>query len=158
VWEQAYARTYVVQVSTGTAHWTDVARVDNRAVPLLFNRGNASRQVKEFDARTARFGRIVGGVRQTSWGNSLWSLSVIDSRDPGTDLALHRLATASTEEGDHPAAHATDGGSGTRWSSHSTVTSDGSQFSFWASLRTESGSRESRLSGRAWAPVRGPAG
>ncbi|MFF3909679.1 discoidin domain-containing protein [Streptomyces sp. NPDC001848] len=117
VWEQAYAATYVVQVSADDETWADAAHVDNTAVPLLFNRGNASLRTHDFEARTARFVRIACGLRQTSWGNSLWSLSVIDSKEPGTDLALHRPATASTEEADHPAAHATDGDSGTRWSS-----------------------------------------
>ena len=116
-WEQAYAKTYVVQVSSDDADWTDVASVDNSAVPLPFNNGNASLQVEEFAARTARYVRIACGVRNTSWGNSLWSLGVIDSAKPGTDLALRQKATASTEESDHPAAHATDGDTGTRWSS-----------------------------------------
>lgn len=116
-WEQAYAKTYVVQVSSNDADWTDVASVDNSAVPLPFNNGNASLQVEDFAARTARYVRITCGVRNTSWGNSLWSLGVIDSAKPGTDLALRQKATASTEESDHPAAHATDGDTGTRWSS-----------------------------------------
>ncbi|WP_151479933.1 discoidin domain-containing protein [Streptomyces albicerus] len=117
VWEQAYAKTYVVQVSSDDANWTDVASVDNGAVPLPFNNGNASLQVEDFAPRTARYVRIACGLRNTSWGNSLWSLGVIDSADPGTDLALRQKAAASTEEPDHPAAHATDGDPGTRWSS-----------------------------------------
>lgn len=117
VWEQAYARTYVVQVSTDDSTWTDVKSVDNTAVPLPFNTDRASLQVEDFTARTARFVRINCGVRHTSWGNSLWSLSVIDSSRPGTDLALHKAATASTEESDHPAAAATDGSPDSRWSS-----------------------------------------
>ncbi|MGW3407737.1 discoidin domain-containing protein [Streptomyces sp. NPDC000888] len=116
-WEQAYAKTYLVQVSADDSDWTDVASVDNGAVPLPFNSGNASLQVEEFAPRTARYVRIACGVRNTSWGNSLWSLGVIDSAEPGTDLALRQKATASTEESDHPAAHATDGDAGTRWSS-----------------------------------------
>ncbi|GAA3801851.1 discoidin domain-containing protein [Streptomyces chiangmaiensis] len=117
VWEQAYAATYVVQVSTDDATWADVKSVDNTAVPLPFNNGDASLQVEDFTAQTARYIRLNCGLRNTSWGNSLWSLSVIDSTNPGSDLALHQKATASTEDPDHPAAHATDGNSGTRWSS-----------------------------------------
>ncbi|MGW3442594.1 discoidin domain-containing protein [Streptomyces sp. NPDC001076] len=116
-WERAYARTFVVQVSADGTEWTDVRAVDNSAVPLPFNDGNASLQVEDFDRRTARYVRIDCGLRNTSWGNSLWSLGVIDSAGPGTDLALHRTATASTEESDHPASNATDGDPGTRWSS-----------------------------------------
>ncbi|XUL85779.1 discoidin domain-containing protein [Streptomyces galilaeus] len=117
VWEQAYAKTFVVQVSTDNATWTDAVAVDNSAVPLPFNNGNASLQTEDFAPRTARYVRINCGLRNTSWGNSLWSLNVIDSTAPGTDLALRRTTTASTEDPDHPAAHATDGDPGTRWSS-----------------------------------------
>lgn len=117
VWEQAYARTFVVQVSADGEQWTDAASVDNTAVPLPFNSGDAGLRVTDFEARTARYVRLSCGLRNTSWGNSLWSLAVIDSTEPGTDLALHRETTASTEEDGHPAAHATDGDPGTRWSS-----------------------------------------
>ncbi|MFD7994717.1 discoidin domain-containing protein [Streptomyces mexicanus] len=117
VWEQAYAATFVVQVSQDGEQWTDVKSVDNTAVPLPFNSGDASLRVTDFAPLTARHVRIDCGVRATSWGNSLWSLTVVDSSAPGTDLALHRTATASTEDPDHPAAHATDGNPGTRWSS-----------------------------------------
>lgn len=117
VWERAYARTFVVQVSVDGEQWADAASVDNTAVPLPFNSGDASLRITDFEARTARYVRLSCGVRNTSWGNSLWSLAVIDSAEPGTDLALRRQATASTEEDGHPAAHATDGDPDTRWSS-----------------------------------------
>ncbi|MEV6765922.1 discoidin domain-containing protein [Streptomyces sp. NPDC051105] len=116
-WEQAYAKAFVVQVSADGSEWTDVKSVDNGAVPLPFNNGDASLQVEDFDQRTARYVRINCGLRNTSWGNSLWSLSVVDRAVPGTDLALHKTAKASTEDSDHPATHATDGDAGTRWSS-----------------------------------------
>ncbi|WP_405591645.1 discoidin domain-containing protein [Streptomyces sp. NBC_01190] len=117
VWEQAYAQTYVVQVSTDGSAWTDVKSVDNTAVPLPFNGGDASLQTEDFTARTARYVRISGGARATSWGNSLWTLSVIDSASPGTDLALHKAVTASTEDPGNVAANATDGNPNSRWSS-----------------------------------------
>ncbi|MBC7267230.1 MAG: discoidin domain-containing protein [Streptomyces sp.] len=116
-WERAYAKTFVVQVSADGSEWTDVKAVDNGAVPLPFTNGNASLQVEDFDRRTARYVRLSCGLRNTSWGNSLWSLGVVDSADPGTDLALRQPVTASTEESEHPASHATDGDPGTRWSS-----------------------------------------
>jgi hypothetical protein len=117
VWEQAYALTYVVQVSEDGEQWTDAASVDNTAVPLPFNTSDASLRVTDFEARTARYVRLSCGIRNTSWGNSLWSLAVVDSAEPGTDLARRRTARASSESDDHPAAHATDGNPGTRWSS-----------------------------------------
>ncbi|MFI1095319.1 discoidin domain-containing protein [Streptomyces sp. NPDC020917] len=116
-WEQAYARTYVVQVSADGSTWTDVRTVDNTAVPLPFNTGDASLQTEDFTARTARYVRLQCHSRATSWGNSLWTLSVLDSGNPGTDLALHQAVTASTQDPSNPAANATDGDSGTRWSS-----------------------------------------
>ncbi|MEU2424129.1 discoidin domain-containing protein [Streptomyces sp. NPDC007851] len=117
VWEEAYARTFVVQVSADGEQWTDAASVDNTAVPLPFNSGDASLRVTDFEARTARYVRLSCGIRNTSWGTSLWSLAVVDSAEPGTDLALRRTATASSTEDGHPAAHATDGDPNTRWSS-----------------------------------------
>ncbi|MFD4611827.1 discoidin domain-containing protein [Streptomyces sp. NPDC058440] len=116
-WEQAYAKTFVVQVSANGSDWTDVKSVDNGAVPLPFSNGNASLQVEDFDQQTARYVRLNCGLRNSSWGNSLWSISVVDRSEPGTDLALRQKATASTEDPDHPAAHATDGDPNTRWSS-----------------------------------------
>ncbi|GAA0354647.1 discoidin domain-containing protein [Actinoallomurus spadix] len=117
VWERAYARTYVVQVSADGTTWTDAKSVDNTATPLPFDGGSASLRVEDFPARTARYVRIQCGFRTTSWGNSLWSLAVIDSSEPATDLALHRPVKASSEESSNPAANATDGDQGTRWSS-----------------------------------------
>ncbi|MBV2353917.1 discoidin domain-containing protein [Streptomyces sp. J2-1] len=116
-WEQAYAKTFTVQVSANGSDWTDVKSVDNGAVPLPFNNGNASLQVEDFDQRTARYVRLNCGLRNTSWGNSLWSFGVVDRSDPGTDLARGQKATASTEESDKPASNATDGDPNTRWSS-----------------------------------------
>ncbi|WP_037908870.1 discoidin domain-containing protein [Actinacidiphila yeochonensis] len=116
-WEQAYARTYTVQVSADGSSWTDAASVDNSAVPLPFNSGDASLRTEDFPAVTARYVRLACHRRATSWGNSLWTLSVVDSARPGTDLALHAATTASTEDPSNPAANATDGNASTRWSS-----------------------------------------
>ncbi|MBP0458926.1 discoidin domain-containing protein [Streptomyces montanisoli] len=116
-WEQAYARTCVVQVSADGSSWTDAKSVDNTAVPLPFNDGDASLQTVDFASRTARYVRLACAERASSWGFSLWSLSVIDSSSPGTDLALHAKAAASSDDPSHPAAAATDGDASTRWSS-----------------------------------------
>ncbi|MDX3088573.1 discoidin domain-containing protein [Streptomyces sp. ME02-6978a] len=116
-WERGYAKTFLVEVSADGSAWTEVKSVDNGAVPLPFSNGDASLQVTDFERQSARYVRLKCGVRATSWGTSLWSFGVVDSADPGTDLALRRDATASTEESGHPASHATDGDAGTRWSS-----------------------------------------
>ncbi|MFJ9539046.1 discoidin domain-containing protein [Streptomyces sp. NPDC101225] len=118
-WEQAYARTFTVQVSDDGDNWTDAADVDNTAVPLPFrSSGSAALQTVDFTARTARHLRVFCHQRATSWGASMWSLSVLDSSAPGKDLALHRQATASSaDEDDHEAGNATDGDPDSRWSS-----------------------------------------
>lgn len=97
-WEQAYAQTYTVQVSADGSAWTDAKSVDNSAVPLPFNGGDSSLQSEDLTPQTARFVRLNCGLRQTSWGTSLWSLAVVNSSEPGTDLALHKKATASSED------------------------------------------------------------
>ncbi len=116
-WEQAYAQTYTVQVSADGSSWTDVKAVDNTAIPLPFNGGDASLDVEDFAAVAGRYVRIQCGLRNTSWGNSLWSLSVIDSAHPGTDLALRRTTASSSEDPSNPTVNATDGNPNTRWSS-----------------------------------------
>lgn len=116
-WEHAYARTFVVQVSADGVTWTDARTVDNTATPLPFNSSNASLRREAVRATTARYVRLQCGRRHSSWGNSLWTLSVLDSAEPGTDLALRQPVTASTAESSYPAVNATDGDAGTRWSS-----------------------------------------
>ncbi|MFF4253686.1 discoidin domain-containing protein [Streptomyces sp. NPDC001663] len=118
-WEQAYARTYTIQVSDDDETWTDAADVDNTVVPLPFRTsGSAALQTVDFEARTARHLRVFCRARATSWGSSMWSLSVLDSSSPGKDLALHKQASAlSADEADHAAGNATDGDPNTRWSS-----------------------------------------
>ena len=116
-WEQAYARTYVVQVSTDGSTWTDAKAVDNSAVPLPFNGGDASLQTEDFTAPTARYVRISGGARATSWGNSLWTLSVIDSAGPAPTWRCARRPPPPRRTPPTRPANATDGNPGTRWSS-----------------------------------------
>ncbi|MEU6141052.1 discoidin domain-containing protein [Streptomyces sp. NPDC047081] len=118
-WERAYAKTFTVQVSDDGDTWTDTAPVDNTAVPLPFRTsGSASLQNVDFPACTARHLRVFCRTRATSWGSSLWSLSVLDSASPDTDLALHKQASASSvDDPGNPASNATDGNPDTRWSS-----------------------------------------
>jgi hypothetical protein len=75
-------------------------------------------QTVDFPAQRAQYVRIQGGRRATGWGISLWTLSVVDSTAPGTDLALHRTASASSlDNPGNTAANAVDGDPDTRWSS-----------------------------------------
>jgi hypothetical protein len=90
--------------------------------PITFAPGaNRVEQALDIPAQQARYLRIQGGKRATGFGVSLWTLSVADSADPGTDLALHAAATASSTDNDSDAAaNAVDGDPLTRWSSNYT--------------------------------------
>lgn len=86
--------------------------------PLPFGAtDDAYTQSVTFAKREARYVRIRCLTRATEWGSSLWSLSVLDSTRPGTDLALHAPAAASSADGEHVAGNATDGDAASRWSS-----------------------------------------
>ncbi|HZC27616.1 MAG TPA: discoidin domain-containing protein, partial [Actinopolymorphaceae bacterium] len=82
---------------------------------------DSAAQTIDFAGQTARYVRIQGGRRATGWGISMWTLAVLDSAAPDTDLALHSAATASSV--DNPgdtAPNAVDGNPKTRWSSNYT--------------------------------------
>ncbi|MFI6762446.1 discoidin domain-containing protein [Micromonospora sp. NPDC050417] len=112
-WEQAYALDYRIQVSNDDENWTDVTSVSNDT-PL----GNRATQVETFPSQTARHLRIQAGARVTSWGISMWSLSVGRQAEPGLDLALHQTTAASSQDGDSNGPdRAVDGNPRTRWSS-----------------------------------------
>jgi len=85
--------------------------------PLTFT-GDAAPQTVSFTRRQARYVRIQAGQRATSWGVSMWTLSVFDTSSPNTDLALNKTATASSVDSDADGpTNAVDGNPGTRWSS-----------------------------------------
>ena len=89
-------------------------------LPITVNNDRAPQTVN-FTAQTARYVRLQGGTRATGWGISLWTLSVVDSANPNTDLALNKTATASSVDNDSdPAQNAIDGDPNTRWSSNYT--------------------------------------
>lgn len=66
-WEDGYASAYEIQVATDTANWTTALRVTD---------GKGGIESKVFPARSARWVRIVGTTRATTWGISLWELEV----------------------------------------------------------------------------------
>lgn len=86
-------------------------------LPIVI-RNNSARQTVDFAAQQARYVRVQGGKRATGWGISLWTLAVLDSAAPGTDLALNKTATASSvDNSGNPPQNAVDGRTDTRWSS-----------------------------------------
>lgn len=86
-------------------------------VPLSLSNDQAT-QTETLAPQFARYVRIQCGGRVTGWGDSIWRLSVFDSRNPSRDLALNQPATASSVDnpGDAP-QNAVDGDPNTRWSS-----------------------------------------
>lgn len=71
-----------------------------------------------FPAVSARYVRMAGGTRATQYGFSLYTMSVYGPAEPGTDLALHQVATASsTDDPSREPGNAVDGDPTTRWSS-----------------------------------------
>jgi hypothetical protein len=113
LWEQAYALDYRIQTSDDGATWSDAQSVTN-TTPL----GDFATQTEDFAAQNARYVRVQCGGRATQWGDSMWTLSVIDSSSPDTDLALNKTATASSaDSGSNGPGNAVDGNPRTRWSS-----------------------------------------
>jgi hypothetical protein len=75
-------------------------------------------QTENFARQHARYLRIQCYQRITQWGVSMWTLSVFDTASPGTDLALHKTATASSvDDPTRGPGNAVDGDPTTRWSS-----------------------------------------
>ncbi|SEG91582.1 F5/8 type C domain-containing protein [Actinacidiphila yanglinensis] len=85
---------------------------------VIGSNGHSAPQTVNLPQQQARYVRIQCGKRATGFGASMWTLSVLDSAAPGTDLALHRTATASSSDNDSDQpANAVDGSDTTRWSS-----------------------------------------
>ncbi|HEY3483111.1 MAG TPA: discoidin domain-containing protein, partial [Streptomyces sp.] len=106
-WEAAYGKDYDIQTSTDGTTWTTVA--SRRGLPA------PGTDDLVFTAPvTARYARMHGVTRGTSWGYSLYAFEL---RAPA-DQALRKTTTASsTETSAFPASFATDGLPSTRWSS-----------------------------------------
>jgi hypothetical protein len=85
---------------------------------VIDNGTDRGTQVENFPLQTARYLRIQCGTRATQWGDSIWTLSVFNTASPGTDLALHKTATASSvDDPSRGPGNAVDGDPDTRWSS-----------------------------------------
>jgi hypothetical protein len=94
-------------------------QVDYDLPPLLIDAATDSgTQTENFQLQNARYIRIQCGQRATQWGDSMWTLSVFNTASPGTDLALHQTATASSvDDPSRGPGNAVDGDPNTRWSS-----------------------------------------
>jgi F5/8 type C domain-containing protein/putative Ig domain-containing protein len=112
-WETAYATAFQIQTSTDNANWTSIFSTTT---------GTGGVQNLTGLAGTGRYIRVLGTTRATQFGYSLWEFQVFAATAGGTcgttNAALGKPTTASsTENASFPAANATDGNTGTRWSS-----------------------------------------
>src|SRR5690242_4874708 len=110
-WETARAATFKIQVSADGNAWTDATPVTSGADGTQTVTVSAS----------GRFVRMDGLTRNTQYGYSLWEFQVFGGSAATAcstgNSALNRPTTASsTENAGTPAASATDGNDGTRWS------------------------------------------
>jgi hypothetical protein len=114
-WETAYGKAFQVQVSNDNTNWTTIYSTTtgtggNQTIPVT---------------GTGRYIRMYGTARATQYGYSLWEFQVNTTSSGGgsgtcgtVNAALNQPTTASsTENAGTPAADATDGNPGTRWSS-----------------------------------------
>ena len=113
-WEAAYATAFQIQVSTDNVNWTTIYSTTT---------GTGGDQTLSVNG-TGRYIRMYGTARATPYGYSLWEFQVYAVGSGGTggcgttNVALNQPTTSSsTENASFPAADATDGNLGTRWSS-----------------------------------------
>jgi hypothetical protein len=112
-WEAAYAKAFQIQTSPDGTTWTTI---------FSTTAGTGGIQTLNVTG-TGRFVRMLGTVRATQFGYSLWEFQVFGSIGGGggcgtANAALNQPATASsTENASFPASNAVDGNTATRWSS-----------------------------------------
>jgi hypothetical protein len=111
IWEAAYATAFQIQTSTDNSTWTSIFSTTT---------GTGGTQNLTVSG-SGRYIRMLGTTRATQYGYSLWEFQVFGTATGGcgtTNLALNHPTTASSlENATFPASNATDGNTGTRWSS-----------------------------------------
>ncbi|GAA2014453.1 hypothetical protein GCM10009839_06720 [Catenulispora yoronensis] len=112
-WETAYGTAFQIQTSTDNATWNSIYSTTT---------GTGGTQTLTVSG-TGRYVRMYGTARATQYGYSLWEFQVYGTTGTTggcgtTNAAQGKTTTASsTENAGTPAANATDGNTGTRWSS-----------------------------------------
>jgi chitodextrinase len=109
-WEAAYGRAYQIQVSNDGTNWTTIFSTTT---------GDGGTDDLAISG-TGRYIRMNGTQRATAYGYSLWEFAVNGTPSGGGSTLLsqgHPTTASSTENASFPAANATDGNTGTRWSS-----------------------------------------
>ncbi|MCF6404864.1 discoidin domain-containing protein [Chitinophaga filiformis] len=107
-WEAAYAKDYLLQVSTDNTNWTTVKTIQ----------GNTSLSNDHSGLSvTGRYVRMYGTARGTTYGYSIYELEVYGTRVSTPNIALNKPVTVSSvEEPGLEGNYAVDGNSATRWS------------------------------------------
>jgi hypothetical protein len=110
-WEAAYGRGYQIQTSTDNASYT---------TRFTTSAGDGGTDTVTFTQAQARYVRVLGTARGTSYGYSLWELEVYPGGTAAdTNIARNKPVAVSSNDG-NPAANAVDGNTATRWSSNYT--------------------------------------
>jgi hypothetical protein len=110
-WEVAYGRGYKIRVSSNASSWSDVyttAAGDGGVDDISLS-----------SPASCRYIRMLGTQRATVYGYSLYELEVY-AGTAAPNLALGKVAAASTSYPGLPASNATDGNTASRWSSQFT--------------------------------------
>ncbi|WP_084557383.1 galactose-binding domain-containing protein [Hamadaea tsunoensis] len=111
-WEAAYAKAYQIQTSADGTTWTNIYSTTT---------GDGGTDDLALTG-TGRYIRVNGTQRATAYGYSLWEFGVQGVPGGGTGGGTllsqgHPTTASSTENATFPASAATDGNTGTRWSS-----------------------------------------
>jgi len=112
-WETASGKAYQIQTSTDGTNWTSIYSTTT---------GPGGTETLNITG-SGRYIRMYGTARATAYGYSIWEFQVYGTIGGGsgcgtTNAALNKPTTASSaENAGTPAANATDGNTGTRWSS-----------------------------------------
>ncbi|MBR7831973.1 discoidin domain-containing protein [Actinospica durhamensis] len=107
-WETAYATAFQIQTSNDGSTWTTIYST------TAGTGGNQTLNV----SGSGRYIRMYGTARATQYGYSLWEFQVYAAGTANALLSQGDPTTASSlESAAFPASNATDGNTGTRWSS-----------------------------------------
>lgn len=113
-WEFAFGKKYKIQTSLDGSSWSDAYIEEN---------SDGNEDIILLSSSTARYVRMQGVKRETTWGYSMYDLRVygdnVQPPEPSTNIAPGKTITASSVEPttDFIASNAIDDDATTRWSS-----------------------------------------
>jgi len=89
-WEEAYGRSFKIQVSDDAKNWKDVYETEE---------GHTGIQQITFDEEKARYVRMLGQQRGTGWGYSLWDFEVYGGQPKSSGLTdVHFIKLKLTDK------------------------------------------------------------